>query len=118
MAHQGTPQVAGPAAASQPAKFVSLLSEEPPRPDPPDAQDQDFLADLRLDQVIEAVAGQRDERDLIAGLLRRRVRDAGTIEYRHEVFADLEDRQLYDATAEFCRQMHRVRTHLRLLADM
>src|SRR5215472_12090411 len=115
MAHQGTPRAAGPATASQPAKLVSLFSEMPPKPDPPDAQDQDFLADLRLDQVIEAVAGQRDERDLIAGLLRRRVRDSGTIEYRHEVFADLEDRQVYDATATFCGQVHRVRTHLRLL---
>lgn len=103
MAHQGTPR-------------VSLLSEKPPLP--PDDGDQEFLADLRLDQVIEAVAGQRDERDFIAGVLRRRVRDADTLEYRHEVFADLEDRHLFDAVVAFCSKMHQVRKHLRLLAEM
>ena len=51
---------------------VSVLSQQPLCSDQADDGDQEFLADLRLDRVIEAVAGQRDERDLIAGLLRRR----------------------------------------------
>ncbi len=108
MAHRGT----------ETARFVSLLSDKPPGPDPADAGDQEFLADLRLDQVIEAVAGQRDERDLIAGLLRRRVRDTGTLEYRHEVFADFEDQRLTQVTAAFCGQMSQVRAHLRQMSGM
>jgi DNA mismatch repair protein MutS len=108
MAPQGT----------QTARYAGLLSEMAPGPDPVDDRDLEFLADLRLDQVIAAVAGQRDERDLIVGLLHRRVRDIGTLEYRHEVFADLEDRRLAQVTAAFCGQMSQVRAHLRQMSAM
>lgn len=120
MAQQGTRGgVAGSKAADRPTTFGSLLSEdlrESRRTDEPG--DQEFLSDVRLDQVIEAVAGKRDERDLIAGLLRRRVRDAGTLEYRHEVFADLEDASLREAITAFCGRMGTVRGQLRQLSGM
>lgn len=106
-------------AADKPVTFGSLLSEESRGPDlTAEPEYQEFFTDLRLDQVINAVAGQRDEPDLIARLLRRRVRDVSTVEYRHEVFADLEDAELREAIAAFCGQMEQVRRHLRQMSEM
>jgi DNA mismatch repair protein MutS len=128
MAHQGTPQVdAKPTDADQPAAFGGLLSEKPESLQPDCAngsedtdgtENTELLADLRLDLVIEAVAGERDERDFITALLRRRVRDEGTLRYRHEVFADLEDPAVVEAAQAFCGQMQQVRAHLAALARM
>jgi DNA mismatch repair protein MutS len=78
----------------------------------------EFATDLRLDQVIEKVAGKREERELVAYLLYQQVRDIGTIEYRHEVFRDLEDGALYETAAAFTSQMRQVRLHLEQLAKM
>ncbi len=106
-------------ATDQPAAFGSLLSEDLREPDLTDEPgNQEVLNDLRLDQVIKAVAGERDERDLIAGLLRHRIRDVSTLQYRHEVFADLEDAELRDPIAAFCGRMGQVRGHLRQLSEM
>ncbi len=120
MAHEGTERgAAGSKAADRPVAFGSLLSADLPEQScGVEPGDQEFLADLRLDQVIEAVAGERDEADLIAGLLRRRVRDAGTLGYRHEVFTDLEDAELREAITAFCASMGHVRGHLRQLSGM
>lgn len=97
--------------------FGSLLSEGPAEPDGT-AGGAEFLADVRLDRVIETVAGNGDERDLIANVLRRRVRDLGTLKYRHEVFGDLEDTRLFEAVGEFCARMRHVDAHLRHLGAM
>jgi DNA mismatch repair protein MutS len=99
--------------------FTSLLSEAatgpPDRPDRPDPQ---VVADLNLDQIVEAIAGDREERDLIADQLYRSVRAVGTVRYRHEVFRDLEDQDRFRAAAAFAEQMRQVRTHLSQLASM
>ncbi len=78
----------------------------------------EFATDLRLDQVIAKVAGDREERELVAHLLYRRVREIETIEYRQEVFRDLEDDALLEAFTVFSRQMRQVRQHLDQLATM
>ena len=80
--------------------------------------DEDSLADLRLDQVIKAVAGEGDERELISEVLSRPVRDAAVVRYRQEVFADLEDTRLFSPVGVFCAQMRQVLSHLRQLAVM
>jgi DNA mismatch repair protein MutS len=121
MGHQRTPDLMDkPEAAGRPGEFGSLLSEEPVEgpAGPPETAGPAFLTDLRLDQVITAVAGTREERDLIAGLLRQQVRDIGTLTYRHEVFRDLEDPGLFDLLTAFSRRLQDVRAHLSQISKM
>jgi DNA mismatch repair protein MutS len=99
--------------------FTSLLSEQA-RADLPgqDMAGRAFVSDLNLDQIVASVAGDRDERELIAGLLYRQVRDMSTLHYRHDVFRDLEDPGLSGATARFTDRIRQVRAHLEHLAKM
>jgi DNA mismatch repair protein MutS len=99
--------------------FVSVLSPDPADVLPgADTAGQDFLSDLNLDQVISAVAGDREQRELISQVLHRRVRDGGTLRYRHEVFRDLENADLLAAVEQFSGRMRDVRARLRELAKM
>ncbi len=95
----------------------SLLFEAPPTAGPRDA-DRSFAKDLNLDQIVAAIAGDREQRDLITSVLFGRLRDAGAVRYRQEVFRDLEDPDLLDAIRRFAGQMAEVRAHLRQLAKM
>src|SRR5208282_5668730 len=102
-----------------PASFSSLLF--PGRAGPGRAQDQPdlaFVSDLYLDQVVDGVAGDREERELIAALLYQPVRDIGILQYRHEVFRDLEDPAVFAGAGQFAGQMRQVRVHLGQLAKM
>ncbi len=104
--------------APQPA-FTSLLSAEPDGALPGvDTADQEFVSDLNLDQVIAAVAGDREQRELISRVLHRRVRDTGTLRYRHEIFRDLANPDLLAAVDVFGGRMRDVRVHVRELAKM
>ena len=64
------------------------------------------------------IAGDREDRDLIAEVLFARLRDGGTVRYRQEVFRDLDDAALLDAVLRFTGSMAEVRAHLRQLATM
>jgi DNA mismatch repair protein MutS len=100
-------------------RFISLLSTQPGgQAVGADPADRSFLFDLRLDQIVQAVAGDREEGELISVLLYRQVRDIGTLRYRHEVFRDLEDAGLFEAAGRFGEQMRQVRAHLGQLAKM
>jgi DNA mismatch repair protein MutS len=106
-------------AAATPPGFASLLSPEQTEVLPgQDTAGRDCLSDLNLDQVIEAIAADRDERDLITRVLHRQVRDIDTLRYRHEVFRDLEDPDLLAAIGRFGEQLRQVRSHLRQLSKM
>jgi DNA mismatch repair protein MutS len=67
---------------------------------------------------VAAVAGDREERDLITTVLYGRLQDAGAVRYRQEVFQDLEDPALLDAIQRFSGLMGEVRAHLRQLDQM
>jgi DNA mismatch repair protein MutS len=102
-----------------PAAGISLLSERAGQHViSGDGPDPAVLTDLNLDQIVAAVAGDREERELITRVLQQPVRDAATIRYRHEVFTDLEDPALLDAFAQFTKQLRQARTHLDQLAGM
>src|SRR6202012_2545312 len=120
-------QPAGPAEASdqqappdarQPdggSAFPSLLFEAPAaqaRGGDNDA-DRAFARDLNLDQVVAAIAGDREDHELITAVLFAPLRDAGAVRYRQEVFRDLEDAALLDAALRFTGLMTEVRAHLR-----
>jgi DNA mismatch repair protein MutS len=102
--------------------FPSLLSGQPPAG--PDAAERDrdkdlsFATDLNLDQIVAAVAGDREERDLITSALLSHLHDADAVRYRQEVFRDLEDNVLFDQVKRFADLMGEVRAHLRQLEKM
>jgi DNA mismatch repair protein MutS len=106
--------------------FVSLLGDQTDRANRTgraderarQKEDQDFWSDLYLDQIVEGIAGDREARELIAGLLRTRVHDIDTLRYRHDVFSDLEDEATFQTVSRFSAQFAQVRAHLRQLAEM
>jgi DNA mismatch repair protein MutS len=101
-----------------------LLSEEASagehetteRPD--DEHDRSFARDLNFDQIVASIAGKRERRELITNVLFSRLRDAETVRYRQEIFADLEDPALFGHVASFAERMSQVRAHLGQLAKM
>ena len=115
----GDPQAGVPAPEAR-RHFPSLLFEEPSAARITGEQDQDrsFARDLNLDQIVAAVVGDREERDLITMVLFSRLHDAGAVRYRQEVFQDLEDPALSDAVRRFSGLMGEVRAHLRQLGQM
>jgi hypothetical protein len=72
-----------------------------------------FFADLHLDEIVASVLAGSDEQDL-KPLFSAPLRDLDTIEYRHEIFRDLERAEVMAALREFTTGMERVRRHLAL----
>ena len=81
-------------------------------------QDRSFARDLNLDQVVAAIAGDRDERYLITETLFGHLRDADAVRYRQEVFRDLDDPALFGKIQRFSDRMADVRAHLSRLESM
>ena len=77
-----------------------------------------FAADLNLDQIVAAIAGDREERDLITSGLFGHLRDAGAVRYRQEVFQDLDDPALFEEAQRFAGLMREARSHLGQLSKM
>jgi DNA mismatch repair protein MutS len=98
----------------------SLLFREVPGPREARERDEDrsFARDLNLDQVVAAIAGDREERDLIAETLFGHLRDADTVRYRQEVFRDLDNPALLGEIQRFADLMTRVHAHLNQLGAM
>ncbi len=117
----GDPQAGVPASQTR-RDFPSLLSEEPlpaaARVGVEKNEDRSWARDLNLDQIVAAVAGDREERGLITTVLFSPLHDAGTVRYRQEVFQDLGDPGLSAAARRFAGQMSEVRAHLRQLGEM
>jgi DNA mismatch repair protein MutS len=102
------------------AHFPSLLSQKPPTAYGPSEQEADrsFASDLNLDQIVAAIAGDREERELITKVLFGHLDDADAVRYRQEVFQDLDDAALFDVFQRFADLMSQVRAHLRQLKKM
>jgi DNA mismatch repair protein MutS len=101
-------------------RFPSLLfAGAPPVRDTggPD-EDRPFARDLNLDQIVVAVAGDREERDLITNVLFAPLRDGDAVRYRQEVFQDLEGPALFKEVQRFCELMGQVRAHQGQVAKM
>jgi hypothetical protein len=109
------PQPPAPQARFHP---LSLLSGTPAAQAAAGQEDRSYARDLNLDQIVAAVAGDREERDLITSVLFRRLHDPGAVRYRQEVFQDLEDPALLDAVQRFSGLLGEVRAHLRQLEQM
>jgi DNA mismatch repair protein MutS len=81
-------------------------------------QDRSFARDLNLDQVVAAIAGDRDQRELIVETLFGHLRDADAVRYRQEIFRDLDDQALRADVQRFSDRMAEVRAHLSQLESM
>ncbi len=109
----------GEALASGQRQGFSLLSPDPASHGNSVFQDdREFITDLNIDQIVGAVAGGRDESELISSLLYHWVPDGRTLRYRHEVFRDLENAAVFDGVSRFCERIREVRTRLRLLGEL
>ena len=100
--------------------FPSLLFDEQAKAPTAAEQRQDhsFARDLNLDQVVAAVAGDREEADLITDTLFGNLRIPGAVRYRQEVFRDLDNPALLSEFQRFADRMAEVRAHLRQLEEM
>jgi DNA mismatch repair protein MutS len=107
------PQIAtAPPASTGAGEFRSILfgfeavdtsaAEEPP-----------FFADLNLDQVVESIVSGRDEYEL-RPFFYAPLHDVEAVEYRHDVFRDLETDEVRAHVRVFADEMLRVRRYLTL----
>ncbi len=67
-----------------------------------------MFSDLNLDQVFAAVAVGRGEYELMP-FFRAPLRDVRTVEYRHQVQRDLENKAVSEAVAQFAGRMREMR---------
>ncbi|HUA28738.1 MAG TPA: hypothetical protein VMC03_07620 [Streptosporangiaceae bacterium] len=106
-------------APGAPEQFVSLLDARAAgQPACGGAAEPTVMTDLNLDQIVTAVAGDREQRDLITQTLSQASADVSAVRYRHEVFRDLEDPGLLRAARLFADQIAAVRVHLGQLPTM
>ncbi|HTS73557.1 MAG TPA: hypothetical protein VMG74_07590 [Gaiellaceae bacterium] len=92
--------------------FRSILFEGEERA-LPGAREPAFFADLNLDQVVAAIVRNRDEYDL-EPFFHSPLREVADVEYRHEVFRDLEAAEIRATVHAFAAAMRRVRSFLTL----
>jgi DNA mismatch repair protein MutS len=91
------------------AAFDSILFDRPS--DVSDRDDPSMFGDLNLDQVFAALAAGREEYQLMP-FFRSPLRDIQSVEYRHEILRDLENKALSGAVTQFADGMREMRTHL------
>jgi DNA mismatch repair protein MutS len=93
-------------------RFHGILVDRPehgPRDDRREAPS--LLADLRLDQVLEAMTIGREEYRL-EPFFHARLHDADAVRYRHEVLGDLEAPALLECVGAFSKRMRQMREEL------
>jgi DNA mismatch repair protein MutS len=69
------------------------------------------FADLNLDQIVAAVTAGKQEYDL-KPFFYLPLHDVGAIEYRHEIFRDLEKTVVFESIKSFAHKMRAMREHL------
>jgi len=70
-----------------------------------------FIADLNLDQIIDAITAGRQEYDL-KPFFYTSLKDIDSVAYRHEIMRDLEDPNLFAHIKSFAQKMRAMREHL------
>jgi len=80
-------QQSGPGAGRQ--TYPCLLFESASATRPPGDQESSFARDLNFDQIVAAIAGKREQRELITNVLFGNLRDADTVALERELGARL-----------------------------
>jgi len=70
-----------------------------------------FFVDLNLDQIIDAATAGKQEYNL-KPFFYTPLNDIDPIEYRHEIFRDLENKNLFENIKSFAQKMRAMREHL------
>jgi DNA mismatch repair ATPase MutS len=70
-----------------------------------------FFGDLNLDQIIDAITAGKKEYNL-KPFFYTSLKDFGPIKYRHEIFQDLENENLFENIKSFAQKMRTMREHL------
>jgi DNA mismatch repair protein MutS len=119
MTHSGHPQVARDEEPLAPSAlhsgFLSILFPGG-TPELSSVGEPLFFHDLNLDQVVEAAVGGREEYDLVP-FYYSPLASVEQIEYRHDVFRDLDVPAVQGAVREFGERMHRARSFLTLVQE-
>jgi len=93
-------------------RFESVLFEQPgPGPGADRPEQPEFFADLNLDQVLKSMTAGREQYEL-EPLFCTPMHDADAVRYRHEVFHDLEKREVREPVGRFAEAMRQMRQHL------
>ena len=70
-----------------------------------------FFSDLNLDQIIDAITSSKQEYKL-KPFFYTSLHDIAAIRYRHEIFRELEDENLFEHIKSFAQKMISMREHL------
>ncbi len=70
-----------------------------------------FFVDLNLDQIINAITAGKQEYNL-KPLFYISLHDVDAVKYRHEIFRDLENNNLFENIKSFAQKMRAMREHL------
>lgn len=97
--------------------FQSILNEDSTPPDGEFVEVFDFLHDLNLDQVVDAICAGYEEYDLRPFLVAP-LKTVEAIEYRHAVARDLEDDRVRRCIGEFAERMRSMRQELAQAAKL
>ena len=99
--------------------YVGLLSPQPQDADVIAPEEHgDYLVDLNLDQVVEALVANCEEPAFLASQFRQKLEDVDSVRYRQEIFEDLADVTLRRSLGEFSVRLRQVRSHLDQLEKM
>ena len=92
--------------------FHSILFERTGESIRKDAHEKDVIfVDLNLDQIMDAITADRQEYDL-KPLFYTFLNDIDAITYRHEIFLDLEEKNLFETIKLFAQKMRAIRDYL------
>jgi DNA mismatch repair protein MutS len=70
-----------------------------------------FFVDLNLDQIIDAITAGKPDYNL-KPFFYASLRDVDAVEYRHEIFRDLENETLFERIGSFAKKMRLMREQL------
>ena len=100
------------------ASFRSILyRDEDARHEPAGTHEPDCFPDLNLDQIVQNLTAGRDFYDL-RPYCHLPLSDVDAIAYRHEVFRDLDRREVRQAVSTFADRMRRMRDRLAREAEL
>lgn len=98
--------------ASQGLGFRSILFHESEIGTDTNRQETpEFFGDLHLDQIIESITAGREEYDL-KPFFKTPLHHVEAVEYRHQVFRDLQNPALFERIRSFAHEMQITRAHL------
>jgi DNA mismatch repair protein MutS len=101
-----------PPEPATPVRFRSILFDESEAGADPDAREApEFFPDLNLDQVVAKITAGRDEYNL-EPFFYTPLRQVEAINYRYEVFRDLEHETLRRQIRQFAEAMRAMRAHI------